>query len=71
MTPENLVTSFMGPNLGRHSNWKMIELSNLQIKLCAINQSRRPAQALYLYWDPTYSTIYKIIGPYKNYSNWP
>lgn len=49
----------------------MVELSGLQTKLRAVNQGHRPAQALYLYGDPAYSTVYGIMGPYKNYPNRP
>lgn len=47
----------------------MVKLSGLQTKLCAINQARQLAHTLYLYIDSAYSTIYGIIGPYKNYPN--
>lgn len=49
----------------------MVELSGLEAKLRAINAGRRPAMALYLYGDPAYSTVYSIMGPYKNYPNYP
>lgn len=32
-----------------------------------MNTRRKPAQALYLYRNPTYLMIYNILGPYKNY----
>ena len=49
----------------------MVELSGLDSKLRAMNIRRRPAQALYLYEDPAYSTVYGIMGPYKNYPGRP
>lgn len=49
----------------------MVELSDLQTKLCIINQGYWLVQAFYLYSDLAYSTVYKIIKPYKNYSNCP
>lgn len=45
----------------------MMELSGLEGKLRAMNAGRKPAQALYLYGDPAYSIVYRIMGPYKNY----
>lgn len=61
----------MGPFLGRRGDWKMVELSGLEARLRAVNAGRRPAMALYLYGDPAYSTVYSIMGPYKNYPNRP
>lgn len=48
----------------------MVELSDLETKLCKVNHGRQPYMALYLYRDPTYYTIYNIMRPYKNYPNW-
>ena len=71
VTPDGLVSSLMGPFIGRRGDWKMVELSGLDQKLRAVNQGRRPALALYLYGDPAYSTVYGIMGPYENYPNRP
>lgn len=49
----------------------MVELSGLEGKLRSVNAGRRSARARYLYGDPAYSTIYGIMGPYKNYPNRP
>ena len=49
----------------------MVELSGLEARLRAINAGRPPAMVLYLYGDPAYSTIYGIMGPYRNYPNRP
>lgn len=61
----------MGPFIGRRGDWKMVELSGISEKLRAVNGGRRPAHALYLYGDPAYSTVYGIMGPYKNYPQKP
>lgn len=57
--------------LGRQSDWKIVELLSLEAKLRDVNAGCRPAMALCLYGDPVYSTVYGIIGPYKNYLNRP
>ena len=49
----------------------MVEPLSLETRLYEVNQGKHLAMALYLYKYPTYSTIYGIMGPYKNYSNWP
>ena len=71
VTPDGLVSSLMGPFIGRRGDWKMVELSGLEGKLREVNAGRIPAQALYLYGDPAYCTIYGIMGPYKNYPTRP
>ena len=71
MTPDGLVSSLMGPFIGRRSDWKMVELSGPEAKLRAVNQGRRPAMTLYLYGDPAYATVYGIMGPYKTYLGRP
>lgn len=47
----------------------MVKLWDLQAKLKTVNVSHRLSIALYFYEDLTYTTIYGIIGPYKNYPN--
>lgn len=69
--PDNLVSSLMGPFIGRQSDWKMVELSGLKEKLCMVNQGRRLATALYLYSSLVYATVYTIMRPYKNYPGRP
>lgn len=49
----------------------MVELLGLEAKLRTVNIGQQLALALYLYSNPVYSIIYSIIGPYKNYLNWP
>lgn len=49
----------------------MVEESGLAAKLQTINEGCRPPHALYLYGDPAYTTIYGIMGPYKNYPSRP
>lgn len=49
----------------------MVEFSGLKVKLWAINAGLCPAIVHYLYGDPTYSIVYDIIKPYKNYPNYP
>ena len=71
VTPDGLVSSLMGPFIGRRGDWKMVEISGLVEKLRAVNGGRRPAHALYLYGDPAYCTVYGIMGPYKNYLGRP
>lgn len=46
-------------------------LSDLEIKIRAVNNNRRLAYTLYLYKDPAYYTVYEIIDPYKNYADKP
>lgn len=71
VTPDGLVSRLMGPFIGRRGDWKMVELSGLEERLREVNLGRRAAQALYLYGDPAYSTVYGIMGPYKNYPTRP
>lgn len=71
VTPDGLVSSLMAPFVGRRGAWKMVECSGLVEKPRAVNGGRRPARALYLYGDPAYSTVYGIMGPYKNYPSRP
>ena len=49
----------------------MVEYPGLQENLRAVKAGRRPAHALYLYGNPAYSTVYGIMGPYKNYPGRP
>ena len=67
VTPDGLVSSLMGPFVGRRGDWRMVQLTELQEKLRTVNTGRRPALALYLYGDPAYSTVYGIMGPFKNH----
>ncbi len=67
VTPDALVLSLTRLLIGRKSDWKMMKQSDLAEKLLAVNWGRRAAYALYLYGDPTYSTIYGFMGPYKNF----
>lgn len=45
----------------------MIKYSSLIEEMKPVNNKRRLVKILYLYSNLTYSTIYKIIGLYKNY----
>ncbi len=67
VTLNGLVSSFIRLFISQYEDWKIVELSGISKKLRAVNRDRRPAYALYLYGDPTYSIIYGIMGPYKNY----
>lgn len=71
VTLDGLVSSLIGLFTIRQGNWRMVELSGLEAKLCAVNQRRRPAMALYLYGDLVYATVYGIMEPYKNYPGRP
>ena len=59
----------MGPFIGRRGDWKMVEFSGLEKRLCEVNQEKRPCMTLYLYGDRVYCIVYGIMGPYKNYPN--
>ena len=67
MIPDGLVSNLMGPFIGWWGDWKMVKLSRLENKLREVNADRIPAQAIYLYGDLAYCTVYGIIGLYKNY----
>ncbi len=56
----------MGLFIGRQNDLKIVELFNLEAKLCAINHWKRQAITFCLYRDPIYSTMYGIMKPYKN-----
>ena len=71
VTPDGLVSSLMRPFIGRRGDWKMVEYSDLEDKLREVNGGRRSAHTLYLYGDLVYSTVYGIMGPYKNYPGKP
>lgn len=49
----------------------MVEYLGLVKRVRVINRGKRLARALYLYSNPTYSTVYGIIRPYKNYPSRP
>ena len=65
VTPDGLVSSLMGPFIGRRGDWGMVEESGLVDRLRHVNNGLSPALAYYLYGDPAYSTVYGIMGPYK------
>lgn len=69
VTPDGLVSSLMGPFIGLHGNWKMVESSGLEKQLRKVNGNRPPAaHALYVYClDPAFRSVYGITGPYRNY----
>ena len=71
VTPDDLVSSLIGPFMGRRGDWNMLELSGSIEKLRTVNGGRRPAHALCLYGGPAYCTVYGIMGPYKNYPQRP
>ena len=71
VTPDGLVSSLMGSFISRRSDWKIVKQSGLAEKLQTVNGGRWAAHALYLHRDTTYSTIYGIIGPYKNFLSRP
>lgn len=64
---DGLVSSLIGPFISWRDDWKMVEELGLTAKLQTINGGRQPPHALYLYGDLAYTTIYGIMGPYKNY----
>lgn len=61
----------MRPFIERQGDWKIVKLSDLKARLKAINASCLLAMILYLYGNPAYSTIYNIMEPYQNNTNWP
>ncbi len=67
VTSDGLASSLIGSFIGQRGNWKMVEESSLAAKLQAVNRGCQPIYALYLYGNPAYTTIYGIMGPYKNY----
>ena len=71
VTPDGLVSSLMGPFIGRRGDWRMVQMSQLQERLRAVNAGRPPSLALYLYGDPAYTTVYGIMGPFKNHQDRP
>lgn len=65
-----MVSSLIEPFIERHEDWKMVELSSLEVKFRVMNTGYKPAQTLYLYENPAYSTVYSIMELYKNYPGW-
>ena len=45
----------------------MMKESSLAAELQIVNEGRQSAHALYFCEDSAYTTIYGIMGPYKNY----
>lgn len=43
VTPNGLVSSLMGPFIGRHGDWKMVELSGLEKRLRKVNFRKQAA----------------------------
>lgn len=56
----------MGLFISQMEDWKMVEYLGLMEKLRALNSIQKFAWVLYLYGNPVYSIIYRIIRPYKN-----
>ncbi len=67
VTPDSFVSSLMGSFMGQRGDWKMVKPSGLAEKLRTVNRGCQAAHALYFYEDPAYSTIYGIMGLYKNF----
>lgn len=49
----------------------MVEILGLIAILDAINHKKYLVIAFYLYSNPAYITVYRIISLYKNYLKWP
>ena len=69
VTPDGLISSSMGPFIGKDSDWKMVEDSGLTHHLRELNTHVPLDQHFYLYGDPAYSCVWGIMGPYKKQSN--
>lgn len=70
-TPDGLISSLMGPFLGKDGDWRMVMDSELPNRLKALNQEHEEDGMLYVYGDPAYSAVYGILGPFKNYPSKP
>lgn len=68
VTPDGIVSSLMGPFLGKEGDWRMVTASGLVRRLRAINEGKNGFEMLYLYGDPAYTNQYGIMGPFKKYS---
>lgn len=71
VTPDSLVSSLMGSFISWRGDWKMVKLSGLESKLREVNAGWILVQALFLYSDLAYCTVYGIMGSYKNYLSQP
>lgn len=71
ITLNSLVSGFIGLLIGCQRNSKILKYSDFITRLRDMNCKREFTYFLYLYDDLVYSTIYKIIEFYKNYTNHP
>ena len=69
VTPDGLVSSWMGPFPGKRNDWGMVRDTKLTSYLRELNDNRESSQRRYLYGDPAYSTTYGIMGTFKRSPN--
>ena len=61
VTPDGLISSLYGPEMGPKGDWKLWEESGIEFILRGMFDER----TLYLYGDPAYAPNYGILGPYR------
>lgn len=57
VTPDSLISSSMGPFIGKTNDWKMVKDLGLTHHLRELNTDVPLDQHLYLYGDPAYSCV--------------
>ena len=63
VTPDGLISSLYGPELGPKGDWKVWQESEIEERLRHIFTGSN--NVLYLYGDPAYAPSYGIRGPYR------
>ena len=72
VTPDGLVTSLMGPFLGKTNDWSIVKETKMRRILKRAHSAKSPDQPrLSLYGDKAYLCCWGIIGPYKDYPKKP
>lgn len=66
VTPDGLLSSLMGPFVGKRSDHGMMRSSNLENDLQNLNDGCPVEERLFLYGDPAYQGCWGIMGAYKS-----
>ena len=71
VTPDGILSSLMGPFIGKRSDWGMLRDSKLEDYLKRLNEGHPVEERLFLYGDPAYQGCWGIMGAYKSTRDGP
>ena len=71
VTPDGILSSLMGPFVGKRSDWGMVRDTHLEEYLKKLNCGQLPEDRLFLYGDPAYQGCWGIMGAYKSHIGRP